>query len=128
MLNSVTKLDHFPLPRIDDLLDQLGRSQFTTLDLASAFWQVSVDDKSREKTVFITHCRLFEFWVMPFGLTNTSAVFQRLMQRVLEGANPEDGPDFVDVYIDDVLLFLRTPKTTSNTCEYSPGQAKASWP
>ena len=109
MLNSVTKLDRFPLPRIDDLLDQLGQLQFfTMLDLASGFWQVSVDDQSREKTAFVTHCGLFEFRVMPFGLTNAPAVFQRLMQRVLEGANPEDSPDFVDVYIDDVLLFSHT--------------------
>ena len=45
---------------------------------------------------------------MPFGLTNAPAVFQRLMQRVLEGLNPDEGPDFVEVYIDDVLVFSRT--------------------
>ena len=76
-LNSVTKLDKFPLPRIDDLIDQLGRSHFfTTLDLASGYWQIRVDEESREKTAFIMQQGLFEFHVMPFGLTNAPAVFQ----------------------------------------------------
>ena len=108
-LNSVTKQDRFPIPRIDDLLDQLDQAQFfTTLDLASGYWQIRVDDASREKTAFSTHRGLFEFRVMPFGLTNAPAVFQRLMQLVLCGLNAEEGPGFVDVYIDDILVFSRT--------------------
>ena len=68
-LNAVTKADRFPLPRIADLLDQLGRSRFfTTLDLASEFWQVKVGEESHEKTAFVTKRGLFEFRVMPFGL------------------------------------------------------------
>ena len=108
-LNSVTRLDQFPLPLIDDLLDQLGKSHyFTTLDLASGYWQIRVDKPSREKTAFITHQGLFELCVMPFGLTNTLAVFQRLMQSVLRDLKTDDGKDFAEIYIDDVLIFSET--------------------
>ena len=108
-LNAVTRADTFPLPRIDNLLDQLGNScYFSTLDLASGYWQIRVHPDSQEKTAFVTPQGLYEFRVMPFGLTNAPAVFQRLMQRVLMGLNPSDGEDFVAVYIDDVLVFSHT--------------------
>ena len=68
-LNSVKKSDTFPLPLIDDMLDQLGRLKFfSTLDLAAGYWQVQVHPDLREKTAFITHQGLYEFSVMPFGL------------------------------------------------------------
>ena len=108
-LNAVTVPDSFPLPRIDDLLDQLGKSTyFSTIDLASGFWQIRLDPSSQKNTAFVVPQGLYEFRVMPFGLTNAPGVFQRLMQRVLAGLNPPDGPDFVSVYLDDVLVFSRS--------------------
>ena len=108
-LNSVTKADNFPLLRIEDNLEQLGRSKyFSTLDLSAGYWQIRMKADSREKTAFTTPQGFFNFLVMPFRLTNAPAVFQHLMQQVLLGLNPEDGPDFISVYIDDTLVFSET--------------------
>ena len=108
-LNSVTKPDTFPLPTISDLLDQLGGSKFfSTLDLASGYWQVKMHPESKQKTAFVTHEGLHEFCVMPFGLKNAPSVFQRLMQQALAGLKDEDGSEFVSVYFDDILVHSRT--------------------
>ena len=88
-LNAVTKADTYPLLRIDDLLDQLGQCHyFSTLDLASGYWQIRMSPTSREETAFVSPQGLYEFCVMPFGLTNVPAVFQRLMQRLVAGLMP----------------------------------------
>ena len=90
-MNDVTKADNYPLSCIDDLLDKLGKAKFfSTLDLASGFWQIHIHPDSQEKTVFLTPFGLFEFRVMPFGLKNAPGVSQKLMQEVLLGVNQDD--------------------------------------
>ena len=70
-VNVVTHRDAYPLPRTDETLDSLAHAvMFTTLDLASGYWQVELDESSKEKTAFSTPGGHYEFNVMPFGLTN----------------------------------------------------------
>jgi len=108
-LNKVTVADAFPLPKIDDLLDQLGKCRyFSTLDLKSGYWQIQVHPSSQAKTAFTTHKGLFEFRVMPFGLMNAPAAFQRLMQQILSTLDRDGSPNFVAVYLDDILIFSET--------------------
>lgn len=108
--NEVTK-DTFPLPRIDDLLEQLGQARyFSTFDLATGYWQIQVAPESRAKMAFMAHRGLYKFNVMLFGLTNAPAIFQHLVQEILTGLNSDDGPEFVCAYIDDIIIFSRTLK------------------
>src|SRR5256886_11943601 len=104
-LNKVTKKDCYPLPRIDDMLETLSGAQwFTSLDLASGFWQVELDPKDREKSTFITRFGTYEFVVMPFGLCNAPATFQRLMNTILRDILWK----FVMDYIDDISVYSKT--------------------
>ena len=76
-LNAITKKNAYPLPRIDEMLNALSGSQwFSTLDLASRYWQVTMHPNDREKTAFVTQYGTYEFNVMPFGLCNAPATFQ----------------------------------------------------
>ena len=101
-LNSVTQNDAYPLPRIDDSLDQLrGANWFSTLDLCSGYWQVAMDPNDKKKTAFTTRRGLYEFSVMPFGLCNAPATFERLMETVLRGLQFET----CLIYLDDVIVF-----------------------
>ena len=99
-LNLATVKDAYPLPRIDDTLDMLaGKRWFSTLDLVSGHWQVSLSPDARCKTTFATHSG-----VMPFGLCNAPATFERLMDRVLQGLRWSR----CLVYLDDIISFGTT--------------------
>ena len=96
----LTVKDAYPLPRIDDSLWLLGNLQwFSTMDLASVYWQVAMSADTKQKAAFVTHKGLFQFWVMPFGLCNVPATFERLMDRVLCGMRWSR----CLVYLDDVI-------------------------
>ncbi|XP_014912289.1 uncharacterized protein LOC106962397 [Poecilia latipinna] len=85
-LNSVSKFDSYPTPRIDDLICCLGKAKYlTTIDLSKGYWQVPLTTRSRELTAFRTPWGLHQFTVMPFGLHGAPATFQRLMDKVLGG-------------------------------------------
>ena len=104
-LNDVTVKDAYPLPRIDDALDYLnGAKYFSTLDLASAYWQVAMDPDSVDKTAFATHIGLYEWLVMPFGLSNAPATCERLMEQLFQGLQWKG----VLVYLDDLVAYGNT--------------------
>jgi len=85
-VNDRTTKDCYPLPIIEDCLDTLqGTTCFSTLDMASGYYQIEFDEESRQKTAFITRYGLFEHTRMGFGLCNAPATSQRAMQLVLRG-------------------------------------------
>ncbi|XGW28157.1 hypothetical protein V3C99_008173, partial [Haemonchus contortus] len=104
-LNKNTKQDAYPLPRIDMILHSLkGRKYFSTLDMASGYWQIPMSEDAKAKSAFVTSEGLFQFRVLPFGLCTSPARFQRLMDSVLGNMIGND----VFVYIDDVLIATET--------------------
>ena len=100
---SVTKTDMFPIPRIDDCIDKVGKAKFVTkLDLLKGFLQVPLTDRAKEISAFVTPDGLYQYKVMPFGMKSLPASFQHLINKVI--ANLEG----CEAYIDDVIIYSDT--------------------
>jgi len=104
-LNNITIKNRYPLPRPDEIFDQLQRARIfiKKIDLRSGYWQIPVAKEDIQKTAFRTRYGHFEFTVMPFGLTNAPATFQALMNHILRPYLDK----FVGVYLDDILVYSR---------------------
>ncbi|KAL1248067.1 hypothetical protein QQF64_023443 [Cirrhinus molitorella] len=99
-VNSVTKADSFPLPRVEDCVDRVGSSRYVTkLDLLKGYWQVPLTQRASEISAFVTPDAFMQYTVMAFGMRNAPATFQRLMQTVLSGI------ENCEVYLDDVVVY-----------------------
>ena len=131
-LNTLTVKDKYPIPRIDDLLDILaGHSVYTLLDLSQSFHQIRINPLDVHKTAFSTRYGQYEWVVMPFGLSNCPSTLKQVMNGVFTGYNGAGaGPglnsfgdsgaagtaftcyldNFVICYMDDVLIFSKTPE------------------
>ncbi|KAI3824123.1 hypothetical protein L1987_05572 [Smallanthus sonchifolius] len=104
-LNKVTIKNIYPLPRIDDLFDQLqGACCFSKTDLRSGYHQLKVQEEDISKTAFRTRYRHYEFTIMPFGLTNAPAAFMDMMNRICKPYLDR----FVIMFIDDILIYCKS--------------------
>ena len=93
-LNAISQTNAYPMPRVDDLIDQLGQAQFLSmLDLTRGYWQVPMGKASCNKTAFVTPAGQFQFTVMPFGLNGAPSTFQQMMDLLTK-----DTQDFATAY------------------------------
>ena len=99
-VNSVTKTDSFPVPRMDDSIDNIGQAKYVTkFDLLKGFWQIPLTDRAKEISAFVTPDGLYQYKVMPFGMKNSPATFQRLINMIIMGL------DNCKADIDDAIIY-----------------------
>ena len=99
-LNQVTKMDAYPIPSMDRMIEKVASAKYiTTFDLTKGYWQIPLEESTIEKSAFITSKGLYEFLVMPFGMKTAPATFQRMMSDVVL-----KDLTFADAYIDDVEI------------------------
>jgi len=102
-VNAVTKTDSFPLPRIEDLIDEVGHANFVTkLDLLKGYWQIPLTERAKDISSFCIGDGLYRYLVCPFGMKNSGCTFQRFMNMVISGL------DSVRVYVDDIIIYTNT--------------------
>ena len=100
-VNSVTKTGSFPVPRINDCIDNIGKAKCVTkFDLLKGFWQIPLTDRAKEISAFVTPDGLYKYKVMPFGMENSPATFQRLIYMIITGL------DNCKAYIDDAIIYI----------------------
>ena len=103
-LNAITKKDSYPLPRIDDTIDQLGGAQFfSAMDLISGYWQIDLPEEEQEKCAIVAQSGLYQPTRMPQGLSIAPATFQRAMDSILSNLKRS----CVLVYLDDINVFSK---------------------
>ena len=113
VINPLSKLDRYPIPRIEDLFSTLGGGQkFTKLDMSHAYMQIELENISQQYIVINTHKGLFRYSRLPFGISSAPAIFQRVMDSLLQ-----DIPGVL-VYLDDINL-----QTNIRITFISPGMA-----
>jgi hypothetical protein len=110
-LNNVTIKNKYPLPRIQDLFDQVkGAGVFSKIDLRSGYHQIKIKEEYIPKTAFVSRYGHYEYLVVPFGLTNASAIFMNLMNNIFMPYLDK----FVIVFIDDILVYSKDKAEHAN--------------
>ncbi|XP_047500268.1 uncharacterized protein LOC125046527 [Penaeus chinensis] len=99
-VNKLTRDDSYPIPRIDDCIDQVGKAKFVTkVDMLKGYWQIPMTERAKEISAFVTPDGLFQYCVMPFGFKTATATFQRLINGLISGL------DGCKAYLDDTIIY-----------------------
>ena len=103
-LNDKCYTDAFQLPRIDNLIDKMGKAKYITkFDISKAYWQIELTEDSKQYSAFTVQNALYQFKVLPFGLASAASSFQRLMEHILRNFQK-----FAGTYFDDITVFSET--------------------